>query len=91
MHRAQGFLIVSAAAGAILALASPLRRRLPTLLVVVALAVLGALLGFGGALIEAETGPSQAIAAAALLATLTPLHVHVVLGLRGRGASRTER
>ncbi len=84
VHRGPGLALVTGAAGGIVLVAFAGRVRLPRAVVAALLAVLGALLAAGGAYVEGEGGPAQAVAAAVALAVLTPLHVRALLGPLGR-------
>jgi len=84
VHPTLGWAIVITAAAVAFAAALLYRTRLPFGVVAVVLTACGAAFGVGGALIEGESGPGQATAATVILAVLTPMHVHVVLGPLGR-------
>jgi hypothetical protein len=84
VHRTLGWAVVVIAVAVAFATALLYRTRLPFGVVAAVLTVCGAAFGVGGALIEGESGPGQAIAATVTLAVLTPMHVHVVLGPLGR-------
>ena len=91
-----GIVTTVTASLAILGIAFWARTRFPAPLVIAGLLLFGAALGLGAAWIEADYLPRfpsreaglgpQRLAAVAVLAVLTPLHVRVVLGPLGRKA-----
>jgi hypothetical protein len=67
-----------------------LRTRFPAPAVVVLLAGAGAVIGWGGMLLQPDPSGLQAAFAIASLAVLVPVHVRVVFGPFGRhGGART--
>ena len=84
---APGAWVVAASAAVALLIAFPLRTRLPAMGVVLALAVAGAGLGWGGMLLQPHPSTGEFVAAPILLAVLVPAHARIVLGPFGPGAA----
>lgn len=68
-----------------------LRARLPRSVVAALLSGSGAVLGWGGMLLQPDPSPAETVLAVLALAALVPFHVRVVLGPFGSARRRELR